>query len=152
MASVNSSLVTDAVVALLRSELSPMKVGDGIAPSPDSGDRTLDVKSGYVVVHRIPAGAAYEGSELGGQPESIERIRYQISAAGIQRNQAERISEAAIGILVDRDDVSRSRQYVHDLTVAGHAVLSRRKFGTIPTESLGTIQAGGYVEILVSVA
>lgn len=151
MSSVNASLVTDAVLGLLRSTLD-VKVGDAAAPSPDAGDLRLDPRAGYLTVHRIPAGAAYEGSSVGGQPESIERIRYQITAAGVQRNQAERLAEAAIGVLVDRGDTPGDRGYVHALAVAGHAVLSRHKFGAIPTESLGTVQAGGIVELLVSVA
>lgn len=151
MASVNASMVTDALIAMLRTEMAPVPVGDGVAPSRTAEDGVTSlIRSGYIVVHRIPSGASYEGSEIGGQPEALERIRYQISAAGIQRNQVERIRDAAIGLVVDRGD-SDDRGYVIDLVVAGHVVMSRRKAGVIQTESLGTIQAGGYVDLLVNV-
>lgn len=152
MAAINSSYLTDAVVGLLASYL-PVPVGDNKAPDSTGEDALTDrLVSGYCIVRRIPSGPRFTGSEIGGQPDSMQMVRYQITGHGTLRRQAERIADLAAAVLVDRSDDRGDRSYVYPLEVAGHVVLSRNRAGEIPTDSLGSTQAGVLVDIHLSVA
>jgi len=145
---VDASRVTDAVVALLRAE-SGLLVGDGTPPTPETASDTLSLRTGYLLVYQVPVGMAYESEGLGGQSEAMTRCRYQVNAVGIQRNQAERMAERAVKILVDRT----AGTYTHALTVTGHDVLERCRAGQVPLDaSDGTFVAGGLVDVVVNVS
>lgn len=147
MTAVDVSLLTDAVRDLLDAQL-PVPVGDGAAPDPNPS-RLLDEGQGWVTVQMIAAGAAAVQGSVYTDTAELEAVRYQVTAAGIQRNQVERLAQAAISILVERDS---DGDYIFPLTVPGHVVLHRSFFGRIPTTSLGAYNAGGIVEILLNVA
>lgn len=148
MTAVDSSLVTDAVVTLLRSQL-PVPVGDGAAPDP-GGDPVLAAEIGWVVVQQTAAGASAHVGSIYTQAEEMERVRFLVTATGAQRNQVERLANAAMSVLIDRDGTGGP--WTFPITVPGHVVIHRRLFGRVPTSSLGSWQAGGYVELLVNVA
>ena len=81
----------------------------------------------------------------------MDTIQYQITAAGVTRRQVERLSEAAIDVICARGDAVNDRDFIHGMPVAGHKVLDRKRSGTVPTDALGSMQAGGNVDIFVTV-
>jgi hypothetical protein len=141
-------LVTRAVLLLLRAEL-PIKfgwnipIGDAIAPSPDPSDAVMDLATGYLIVGRVPPGQ-YVSEAFGSPPGSMEVVRYQVTGHGVQRNQADEVADEAIETLLD---------LANPLPISGHNVIRRRKGGVIPADpGMGSIQIGGYVDLLVGLA
>jgi hypothetical protein len=156
---VDSGIVTTAIVSMLRTTFTPIPVGEGVAPTPAVGEPELLVidpvtrkSRPYLVVTTRSIGAAYEGGNWTGQPESIERLGYAIYAVGIESPQAEGLAAAAIGAIVDRD-ITAPHAYVNALPVPGHSIIRRRKAGKIPADVQGMIhQHGGLVEITVGIS
>lgn len=139
--------LTDAVVALLRTTLDPIPVGDGTAPTPPPGEDILDLAAGaYAVVWRIPSGNRNLGEGFTGDPSSHLVVRYQVTAAGIQRDQCEDVAEVALEALSAR---TPGGGYVNTLAPTGMAVLWRHRVGDVPMDVLGTMQCGGLVDIAV---
>lgn len=148
MSSVDPSMITDAVVALLRENMT-CPVGDGQAPLPEDDDLKLDLKRGFAVVYRIPSGGRYEGSSIRGTEATIERIRFQVSTAGVQRNQVERLANAAGSMLTDRGD---SGEFVFPMPVGGHSIMNRKRVGDVPYQVQGgSHQSGILVDLLVCI-
>lgn len=146
MTSVNDSMVTDAVLTLLRAEIG-VPVGDGTAPSAEDGADRLSPTDGWLIVHAIPIGDRSFGDGYVGQSASGQTIRYQLTAGGVQRNQADRIANAAAAALADRE----SGDWVNPIPVGGHQVMDRRRVGRIPDDAMGTFQAGQQVDLMVTV-
>lgn len=159
---VAADLVTNAVVALLRTELDPVKIGDGRAPEPTPTQDTvtqIDLETmttqPYVVVWGpVPIGegeTVYLGDSYCGQPESMERIRYQIMGVGRTRVGAEGVARTAAAVLTDRAQVSPF-DWVNAITVAGHEIYDRGKAGWIAgDEEGGLFQRGLRVDLSVCV-
>lgn len=150
MTTVNSSIVTDGLIAMLR-DVCDFPIGDGEAPDL-SGENQIAVAltAGYGVVHMVPSGGRYINEDWSGQEDGMEIIRYQLTGHGVQRNQADRISQFMIAVVVDRADGWQDGfGYIHPLPINGHEVMKRGKAGSIPTEALGSVQAGGYIDLWV---
>ena len=156
MSRVDDALVADAVVALLRTELDPVQIGDGRAPTVANGDERVIGPEGvtarsFGVVYKI-AGGRFEGDGYLGQPESIEVVRFQIVGVGVQRTAADRLASRMCSILVDRLDAPPA-SYVFPLTVPGHTVIDRHAVGKIPQDNGGgLVQMGHIVDVRVCVA
>lgn len=151
---VDPSFVTDAVVALLTAELETadppgILIGDGLAPAAAAGDSALDLTQPYVVVNQIPSGA-FGGGYTGAGGEVT--LRYQFSAVGIQRNQAERAASLAQRTLTDRVDGGPSSPFVNALAPTGHTVTARWPRGFIPGEPAGgRHRVISFVDLMVQV-
>lgn len=140
---VNGSMVTDGLLSLLEGVFGADRVGDAEAPA----NRDLEV--GYIVVHRIPNGGLYTGSETAGTESALEWCRYQLMGCGFQRDHAEELSETAAGTVVDR---GVSGAFTNALTVVDHQVINRRRRGGAPPDKLGSATSVAIVELLVSVS
>jgi hypothetical protein len=142
MATVDASRVTDGVLALLGS--TGLLVGDGVPPTPADPDDVLALSAGYLVVRQVAAPGPYLGVGYAGQPEGMTRCRMEITAVGVQRDQAERAAERAANAIVARGPAG----WVNPLTVTGHTVLDRARAGRYAPE----IEAGAWaVTVLVDV-
>jgi hypothetical protein len=138
MARVDPYLVTKTVVALLREELT-IPVGNGQLPSEQSST------GAYLVVNFIPPMDSLNAS-YGLSKGAMKRLRYQLTAVGLQADQAERVASLAVGVLVDDEDGS----YVHNIDVPGHIVMDRAEGNSIPTDRVDkTVNAGYYVDLTV---
>lgn len=126
MSEVDSSLVSAAVLTLLRAEM-PCPVGSGVVPSPPEGEQKLDLDVGYIVVYLIPAGAFYGGNGYFGQHNSVETLRYQLTSSGSQMDHADLLANYAASVITARDD--GTKQFLFDLTIAGHSVMNRYRAG-----------------------
>lgn len=156
MSGVDEDLVASAVIALLRAEMpTGVLVGDGAAPYVDTATEpveTVDPATGesmpYLVVWVI-APAQFLTPGYAGQDGS-ETVRFQLTGVGAQRDAAHGCAVVATGILVDRLDGPDDRSFVHDLVVAGHSVIDRRKVerGPIVAEG-GTWNAPMIVDVWV---
>lgn len=125
MSEVDSSLVTPAVLSLLRGQMS-CPIGSGVVPSPPEGEQTLDLDVGYLVVYLIPAGSFYSGQGYIGQYNSIETLRYQLTSSGSQMDHADLLANFAASVITARDS---NGDFVHALSVPGHAVMNRYRAG-----------------------
>jgi hypothetical protein len=153
---VDDSLVTDAVVALLRAELPDgVLVGDGGSPfvagsvdplsqvDPDSGEAFP-----YAIVYAISPDA-FPAEGYAGQRDGTMVLRFQVTTVGPQRDAAQALAAVANGILVDRAD-SDPRDYTHALTVPGHSVMKRERAGKVPNFGEGGYSnAGVLVDVWV---
>ena len=154
MSRVSVGLVSSAVVALLRSTLpAEVAVGDGRAPAPGeddvrrNGPTATGTRRGYGIVYQIPGGAALGQGYLG-EDTAIRAVRFQVMGCGVSRAQAQGVADLMVGVLCDRDDVSRA--FVHTLSVAGHAVLDRVEVGDVPQDDEhGLVQMGYLVDVVV---
>lgn len=155
MSAVDDTLVTDAVLALLRAELPDgVLVGDGEIPYDDTapvGPGEVDPATGtaqpYAILYCIPP---YVGITPGwaGQDGS-EAIRFQVTTVGPEREAAQALATVIRGILTDRGDAP-DRSYVHPLTVAGHEVMRRDAVDRVPVDGAeGAYNAGTIVDIWV---
>lgn len=159
MSGVDESVVTDAVVALLRAQVpSGVAIGDGAPPyidgaaedqplvevDPDTGESQPTATVYCVPPLEMPA-AGYAG-----QADGTVVLRFQITTAGSQRDAAQALASMCVGILVDRADGPVDRDYVHALSVPAHAIMWRRRAGIVPAASEGGwCNAGGLVDVCV---
>jgi len=107
-------LVTDAVVKFCSDLLEPLgiQVGDGKAPD--------GFGTPYLVVYRIASGfRADRGSYA--QPSDLQTFKYQISGIGVDRSEAEGVTDAVTTPWVEMGPSG----LVYPLTITGHTVVSR---------------------------
>jgi hypothetical protein len=154
MSRVDVGLVTSAVVALLRATVpAEVEIGDGRAPVPGpddtrrTGPTTTGTRRGYGIVYQVAGGAALGQGYLG-EDTAIRAVRFQLVGCGVSRAQAQSVADLMTAVLCDRDDTTRA--FVHDLTVAGHAVLDRTEVGDVPQDDEhGIVQMGYLVDVSV---
>ena len=125
MSEVDSSLVSPAVVSLLRAEM-PCPVGAGVVPTPPEGEQSLDLDVGYLVVYLIPAGSFYSGEGYIGQWNSVETLRFQLTSSGSQMDHADLLANFAASVITARD-VNGGYQFA--LNIPGHTVMNRYRAG-----------------------
>lgn len=154
MTSVDQSLVTDAVLGVLRAEFEPgILIGDGELPDLAEQPTTRDqyAQGAYAVLSSIPTGHRDEGGGWSGDGGMLW-IRYQIYVVAGYRDQAERIANAMASRIADRAD-GQGAGFLVDIPVAGHAIIDRRRAGMIPLDSTGpAVRSGQLVDIRVQVA
>lgn len=155
MSRVDTSLVTSAVVAMLRAAVPPeVLIGDGRPPAVDpdqqrrSGPTVTGTRRGYGIVYQIPGGVLRGAEGYLGEPTAIRAVRFQLVGVGVTREQAQSVGDLMTSILCDRADDTRA--FVHTLTVAGHTVMEREEAGDVPQDDVqGLIQLGHLVDVTV---
>lgn len=151
MTSVDFSLVADAVVTTLQTDLDPILVEYSRAPR-DAADTLEDLMSApYVVVYRIPFDDAPipQGDGFTGDG-ATQRVRFQLRAVAATPMQAENLANEAASRLCDRDGAGG---WMTSLDVAGHNVVNRRRVGTSPTMQEGfVVNCSTLVEVWAHVA
>lgn len=144
MSVVDVGEVTTGVLTMLIDAM-PCPVGDGAAPLADD-DEFVEFANGYAILYRVPSGARYMGSGIAATSAALQWVRFQVTTAGLQRDQVELFAARALGAFLDR----ASGAYVNDIDVPGHSVIQRVPAGDVPLEQLGSAQSGVLVDLLVS--
>lgn len=156
MSGVDAQLVDQAVKELLEGQLS-FPVGEGEMPSPvdlaevglataDGSESAEQIMAGGVFIERLGSSAREVQTGWIGATDSMRTLRYHLVGWGIQQDQAVRCSGMAKAVLVDKTAAG----YIHDLTVAGHAVMGRAWEADTRAERIGlTWQAGNIVTVMV---
>ena len=142
MTSVNEADVDDAFLSSLRAAFPNVLIGD--AEKPDGATE----QTGYAIVFPIPSGNRTQGPVYARGGDSIRWVRYQLLAEGVQRNQVRRLANDLAAAVVA---VDAQRAYTLAIAPTGHAVIDRRRVGSIPLDTLGTWQAGELVDLLVTI-
>lgn len=135
----DQSLITQAVLDVLETALSPALVGLGQIPTaPDGGDiHDLDNQA-FFVLYTIPSGGrVFAPAGAAAAPETSRITRYQIDCVGIQWEAAEHGCIRALQALIDAT-----------WTVADHEVIWVRWAGdTAADTDSATVQRGVLVDI-----
>lgn len=149
--SVDVSLVTDAVLAALRAHFEPkgIQVGDHAAPLPVNSNDVPGRKRAYVVVYRVPVGSPNRNEGMTGRTDSMKWVRHQFTAAASDRQVADRTAQEAVGLLLGQEP---DGTWTIPLPVAGHNIMLRRDDGQLPVDTAGSVQAGGYIRMLVGLS
>lgn len=138
-------LVTDAVIAFCKLRLAGTNIAVGDGKAPDG------FGAGYVVVYRIAAGVGESDRLVGSfaQPDDMAQVKYQFSAVGASRAQAEAIQVRLTSPFVE---LAPAGGYLFPLTVAGHTVVSRKLSTDIGVGSEGSFTSVRHVALLVAAA
>jgi len=139
----NTALVVDAVVALLRTEYEDglnIPVGDG--ESPDLSKMTAkSLETPHIIVYEIPIGAQFESEGYGGG-QGMETVRLQFTVVGLTAQQVRETVSQVLATVIDRNPADMST-WIHPIVVADHAVIRRLRAGKIPPTSAGLGYHGG---------
>lgn len=132
--------VTDAMVAFCEAQLvgtvAEGQVGDGKAPDGFGG--------GYLVVYRIASGFEDHGSMA--EPGDMRYVKYQLSAIGDTRAQAEYILDA----VVDPFITLGTNGPANPLTIVDHTVVEQSSATDIGLGAEGEYTSMQHVKVLVA--
>ncbi len=139
---IESRKVTDGVLAFCEAALvgtaAEGMVGDARAPQGAAGEPP------YLVVYRIAAGYDNIGPYV--QPDDMRYLKYQLSAVGFNRAQAEFVLDR---VLLRMTELGPGG-YVYPLTVADHTVIERKVITDIGVGSEGAMLSMAHVRLLVT--
>ena len=152
MPSVAIDLVTKAVHELIDQEtLFPVGLGQLPSPPEDSEQSLEILEDGVAIVDPIdtPGDPDLEQGWIG-QRDAMRRLWFEVTGYGLTAQQAQRVSHLAYQVITER---TGGPDYVHDLTVAGHTVMSRLWVSQTPgAERVGLgfgYRQGNLIQVLV---
>ena len=140
MASVQVGKVTDGLFTFLDAQLvgtiGEGQLGDGKAP--DGFGPT------YLVLYRVASGFADQGAFS--EPSDMRYVKYQISAVGATRQQAEYLLDLVVAPFVELGTAGPA----NPVTIADHSVLEQTLATDIGLGSEGEFTAMQHIQLLVA--